>query len=63
MGTINESDLVEANEIRMDRALAEYGDFAFRKLTASHARDAADVAERVVNAIASALADESTQQM
>lgn len=56
-GTISESDLVEANEIRMDRALAEYGDFASRKLTARHARGAADVAERVVNAIATALAN------
>lgn len=46
----------------MDRALAEYGDFASRKLSASHARDAADVAERIVNAIASALAAESAQQ-
>lgn len=61
-GTVSESDLVEANEIRMDRALAEYGDFAARKLSAGHARDAADVAERMVNAIASALAGEFTQQ-
>lgn len=61
-GTISERDLAEANEIRMDRALAEYGDFATRKLNANHAREAADVAERVVNAIASALAGEFTQQ-
>lgn len=55
---IAHDDLVEADEIRQDRALAEYGDFASRKLTAAHVRTAADVAERIVGAIASALASQ-----
>ena len=55
-GVISESDLVDASEIRQDRALAEYGDFASRKLNANHVRAAADVAERIVNAVAHALA-------
>ena len=53
---IDGSDLDEADDIRKDRALAEYGDFASRKLTSSQVRGAADVAERIVNAIAGALA-------
>lgn len=55
-GVITEDDLVEANEIRQDRALAEYGDFASRQLDADHVRAAADVAERIVSAVARALA-------
>lgn len=50
------SDLDDADEIRKDRALAEYGDFASRQLTPDHVRAAADVAERIVNAVASHLA-------
>lgn len=53
---ITEEDLVEANEIRRDRALAEYGDFASKQLNADLVRTAADIAERIVNAIADALA-------
>jgi HEPN domain-containing protein len=53
---VTEDDLIEANEIRQDRALAEYGDFASRRFDADHVRAAADVAERIVNAVASALA-------
>ena len=55
-GPVSESDLVDANEIRQDRALAEYGDFASRKLSAKHVVAAADVAERIVNAVARVLA-------
>ena len=55
-GSISASDLVDANEIRQDRALAEYGGFASRKLNVTHVRAAADVAERIVNAVARALA-------
>ena len=55
-GAISASDPVDANEIRQDRALAEYGDFASRKLNATHVRAAADVAERIVNAVARAIA-------
>lgn len=53
---ISPDDLVEADEIRQDRAIAEYGDFASRKLNAPHVRAAADVAERFVNAVADILA-------
>lgn len=53
------NDLSEADDIRRDRALAEYGDFASRQLKPDHVRAAADVAERIVNAIASALAGKS----
>ena len=55
-GIVEHDDLVEADEIRKDRALAEYGDFASRKLNAAHIRTAADVAERFVDAVAGALA-------
>ena len=48
---IDGSDLDETDAIRKNRALAEYGDFASRKLTSSQVRSAADVAERIVNAI------------
>lgn len=58
---IPDEDLVEANEIRRDRALAEYGDFASRQVDADHVRAAADVAERIVNAVAKALAASSKQ--
>lgn len=58
---ITEDDLVEANEIRQDRALAEYGDFASRQLDADHVRAAADVSDRIVSAVATALASASKQ--
>lgn len=53
---INESDFEEAKEIRQDRSLAEYGDFPSRQLDGDHVRAAADVAERIVNAVAESLA-------
>jgi hypothetical protein len=53
---ISEDDLEEAAEIRQDRALAEYGDFPSRQLDGDHVRGSADVAERIVNAVAAALA-------
>lgn len=58
-GVITADDLSEADEIRQDRALAEYGDFASRQLDADHVRSAAAVAERIVNAVATALASAS----
>jgi hypothetical protein len=57
---ITADDLVEANEIRQDRALAEYGEFPSRRIDGDHVRAAADVAERIVNAIATALAQQRT---
>ncbi|MDP9441818.1 MAG: HEPN domain-containing protein [Actinomycetota bacterium] len=53
---INEDDLEEAKEIRQDRSLAEYGDFPSRQIDGNHVRAAAEVAERIVNAVAEALA-------
>lgn len=53
---INETDFEEAKEIRQDRSLAEYGDFPSRQLDGDHVRAAADVAERIVNAVAESLA-------
>jgi hypothetical protein len=53
---ITGEDLTEAEDIRRDRAIAEYGDFATRQLDADHIRTAAAAAERIVNAIASQLA-------
>lgn len=57
-GLIGEGDLEEAKEIRQDRALAEYGDFPSRQLDSEHVRGAAEVAERIVNAVAHALAEQ-----
>jgi len=53
---ITGEDLDEADGLRRDRALAEYGDFASRQLTGSHVLAAAEVAERIVAAVASDLA-------
>jgi len=53
---VSEADLADADDIRKDRGLAEYGDFASRQLTPGHIEASADVAERIVNAVASALA-------
>lgn len=58
---IGQDDLMEADEIRQDRALAEYGDFASRKLDANHVRASADVAERIVRAVAGSLGDTRTR--
>ncbi len=48
---IEPTDLDEADDIRKDRGLAEYGDFASRQLTPSRIEVAAEVAERIVNAV------------
>ena len=53
---LDQDDLVAVDEIRRDRALAEYGDFASRQLSAEHVRQASDVAERVVDRVAGQLA-------
>jgi hypothetical protein len=53
---IADGDLRAAGNIRRDRALAEYGEFAARQITADHVRWAAGVAERIVGAVASDLA-------
>jgi hypothetical protein len=58
-GLVAESDLDDADNIRRDRGIAEYGDFASRKINAEHVRAAAEVAGRIVDAVASALAAQS----
>lgn len=50
------ADLDDADSIRRDRILAEYGDFASAKLSAADVRTAADTAQRIVTAIAKTLA-------
>ena len=54
---ITTEQLDDAEDIRKDRALAEYGDFASHRLDANHVQAAADVAERIVDTVASALAN------
>jgi hypothetical protein len=56
---ITPEDLTEAEDIRRDRAIAEYGDFATRQIDADHIRTAADAAEQIVNAVATTLAAQS----
>jgi hypothetical protein len=56
---VTPQDLVDAEDIRKDRAVAEYGDFASRKLGPEHVLWAADVAELFVNAVASKLSSQS----
>lgn len=56
LAVITAEDLTEAEDIRRDRAIAEYGDFATSQFDADHIRVAADAAERIVNAIATLLA-------
>lgn len=53
---IREDDLRDADAIRRDRGLAEYGEFASTQIDADHVRWAADVAARIVKAVAAELA-------
>ena len=57
--TISSSDLDEADALRRDRGVAEYGDFANAKLRAADVLEAADLAERIVNATTKDLARNS----
>lgn len=54
---ITDDDLDAADDLRRDRSLAEYGNFAARRFTAAQITAAAEVAERIVNAVASTLRD------
>lgn len=56
------SALREADDSRRDRALAGYGDVASRQLSAEHVLAAADVAERVVDAVAHGLASQRSRR-
>ena len=52
---VTEDDLTDAEGIRRDRGLAEYGDYPSTQFSADHMNASADVAERIVNAVASEL--------
>jgi hypothetical protein len=52
---VTEDDLTDAEGIRRDRGLAEYGDYPSTQFSADHVNASADVAERIVNAVASEL--------
>lgn len=54
--TITGDDLESLDGLRRDRADAEYGDFAQRRFDGDHLEAAASLAERIVNAVSSALA-------
>ena len=53
---IAETDPTALEELRRDRSIAEYGDFASRTITPEQARERLDLATHVVNANAAALA-------
>ena len=53
---VSAEDVDAADSIRRDRATAEYGDFASRQISTKQVMWAAEVADRIVNAIATALA-------
>jgi hypothetical protein len=46
----------DADAIRRDRGLAEYGDFASSHIDTDHVRWAADIAQTIVSAVADDLA-------
>ena len=55
-GVLTADDVDALDSLRRDRADAEYGDFAQRRFDADHLEAATVLAERVVNAVATALA-------
>lgn len=55
-GVLTADQISDADAIRRDRALAEYGDFASSHITTDHVRWAADLTEAIVNAVADDLA-------
>ena len=59
---VDADDLDAADSIRRDRATAEYGDFASRQLDANRVRWAADIAERIVKAVAQELASRTPRK-
>ncbi len=59
---ITAEDVTEADDIRRDRALGEYGDFATRQIDTQHVRAPAAAAERFINAVAAGLPARSKSQ-
>jgi hypothetical protein len=53
---ITDDDLDALDGLRRDRGDAEYGDFAQQRFDQNHLNEAADLAERIVNAVAADLA-------
>lgn len=51
-GVVTAADIEALDVLRRDRNTAEYGDFATRVITEDRARDAAVLANRVIDAIA-----------
>lgn len=58
-GLLPDDDILALDDLRTDRGEAEYGDFAQRRFTTSHIEAAIELAERIVNIVASALAGRS----
>jgi HEPN domain-containing protein len=57
---INSKDLVSLDDLRRDRHIAEYGDFASRAIAPERARSAVELATRVVDAVAHALSSKGS---
>jgi hypothetical protein len=55
-GVVNDEDLAALDELRRDRHTAEYGDFASQAITPQQARDAIELAARIVDTVAATLA-------
>lgn len=58
-GVVSERDVLALDDLRRDRHTAEYGDFASRSITADTANEAVSLATRVVDAVATALANQA----
>lgn len=58
---LSASQLDDADAIRRDRAVAEYGDFASSHIDSDHVLWAADLAQAIVNAVANDLAQRTTR--
>jgi len=56
-GALDPADLDGADQIRRDRAVAEYGDFAAQKIDAARVDWAVAIAERIVDGVARELAE------
>jgi len=55
---VNDEDLAALDELRRDRHTAEYGDFASRAITTGRATNAIELVTRIVDAVATSLAEQ-----
>jgi hypothetical protein len=60
-GVVSEDDIVALDDLRRDRHTAEYGDFASKTITTERARQALELATRVLASVAQTLAEQSKQ--